>query len=95
MKVRYSRRATSDLAKIFAYIAKDNPAAAARVVQRIEQVVAHLEHAPESGALTNKPGIHRLPVVSHPYLIFYEVFQDEIAIVHIRHGARRPWAGPR
>lgn len=95
MKVQYTRRATDDLAEIFAYIAKDNPHAAVRVVERIETVVAHLEHAPESGTPTDKPGIRRVSAVTYPYLIFYEILRDEIAIVHIRHGARRPWAGHR
>jgi toxin ParE1/3/4 len=92
MKVRYTRRARRDLAEIFAYIARDNPRAANRVIERIEEVVAGLEHAPKAGSATNKPGIRRVPVVSYPYLIFYEIYEDEVAIVHIRHGARRPWA---
>jgi toxin ParE1/3/4 len=95
MKVQYTRRATDDLTAIFSYIVKDNPYAAVRVVERIEAVAAHLEHAPESGSPTDKPGIRRVSVVTYPYLIFYEILRDEIAIVHIRHGARRPWAQPR
>jgi plasmid stabilization system protein ParE len=90
MKVQYTRRATDDLTAIFSYITKDNPYAAVRVA-----VAAHLEHAPESGSATDKPGIRRVSVVTYPYLIFYEILRDEIAIVHIRHGARRPWAQPR
>src|SRR5215204_913410 len=36
MIVRFTSRATADLDAIFAYIAKDNPPAAARVINRIE-----------------------------------------------------------
>jgi toxin ParE1/3/4 len=95
MKVRYTRRATDDLTDIFAYIARDNPHAAARVVDRIETVAAGLAHVPRAGSPTDKGGIRRLPVVTYPYVIFYEILADEIAITHIRHGARRPWAQPR
>ena len=37
MKLRYERGALADLEEIFAYIAQDNPQAAARLVARIEQ----------------------------------------------------------
>jgi toxin ParE1/3/4 len=30
----------------------------------------------------------------HPYLIFYEISDDEVIIVGIRHGARRPKSMP-
>jgi len=37
MKLRYERGALADLDEIFAYIAADNPEAAARLVARIEE----------------------------------------------------------
>jgi plasmid stabilization system protein ParE len=40
MKLRYERGALVDLHEIFAYIAQDNPSAAARLVARIEEVAA-------------------------------------------------------
>ena len=30
------------------------------------------------------------PVVRYPYLVFYEVINNEVIIHHIRHGRRRP-----
>jgi toxin ParE1/3/4 len=95
MRVRYTRRAVRNLEDIFEFIVQENPAAAARVVDRIESVVAQLARAPEMGVVTSKSGIRRFPVVGYPYLVFYEIIEDEIAIVHIRHGARRPWASLR
>ena len=95
MRVRYSRRAIRNLRSIFAYIEKESPTAAARVVQRIESVVAELSHAPGMGTPTDKQGVHRFVVTGTPYLIFYEIFEDEVAIIRIRHGARRPWANQR
>ena len=95
MRVRYTQRAIEDLLDIFAYIAKENPFPASRVTDRIESVVAELGDIPGMGSPTDKQGIQRFPVSGTPYLIFYEFLKDEMAIVHIRHGARRPWAGRR
>jgi addiction module RelE/StbE family toxin len=95
MRVRFTQRAIDDLTDIFNYIEQENPHAAARVVSRIETVAAELGEVPGMGAPTDKQGIQRFPVSRTRYLIFYEIFENEVVIVHIRHGARRPWAGPR
>lgn len=95
MRVRYSPRSLRNLRSISAYIEKENPLAAARVIHRIEEAIAGLGHAPGMGSPTRKSGIHRFAISGTPYLVFYEIFDDEVAIIHIRHGARRPWAGPR
>jgi toxin ParE1/3/4 len=92
MKLRYERGALSDLEEIFAYIAADNPHAAARLVARIEDVAARIADAPLMGQATRKSGFRRFPVGN--YLIVYEVGTDEVIIHYIRHGARRrPWEG--
>jgi toxin ParE1/3/4 len=46
MKLRYERGALADLDEIFAYIAADNPEAAARLVARIEEVVGRIAASP-------------------------------------------------
>jgi toxin ParE1/3/4 len=92
MKLRYERGALGDLDEIFAYIAADNREAAARLVDRIEDVAARIAASPYVGEATRKPGFSRLPVGS--YLIVYEVTADEVIIHYVRHGARRrPWEG--
>jgi toxin ParE1/3/4 len=92
MKLRYERGALADLEEIFEYIAQDNKAAAARLVVRIEQVVARIAQTPYMGEATRKSQFRRFPVGS--YLIVYEVGEDEVVIHYVRHGARRrPWEG--
>jgi toxin ParE1/3/4 len=92
MKLRYERGALADLEEIFEYIAQDNKAAAARLVARIEQVVARIAQTPYMGEATRKSQFRRFPVGS--YLIVYEVGEDEVVIHYVRHGARRrPWEG--
>ena len=92
MKLRYERGALADLDEIFAYIARDNREAAARLVARIEQVVTRIAKTPYMGEATRKSRFRRFPVGN--YLIVYEVGQDEVIIHYVRHGARRrPWEG--
>jgi toxin ParE1/3/4 len=95
MKVRYTRRALANVDRIFRYIARENPAAAARVVARIEDLVGQLAGIPEMDEGAEMRGIRRLVATPFPYLIFYEVALDEVIIHRVRHAARRPWAGPR
>jgi toxin ParE1/3/4 len=90
VKVRYERGALADLEEIFAYIAADNPPAAARLVARIEETAARIGDSPYIGQRTRNPRFRRLPVGD--YLIVYEVGETEVVIHYVRHGARRrPW----
>ena len=67
MKLRFERGALADLDEIFAYIAADNPVAAARLVARIEAVA--IADMPYIGEATRKPGFRRFPVDN--YLMVY------------------------
>jgi toxin ParE1/3/4 len=70
MRLRYERGALADLEEIFAYIAVDNPRAAARLVARIETVAKRIAEAPYMGEATRRSGFRRFPVGN--YLIVYE-----------------------
>ena len=87
MRVRYERGALVDLDDIFAYIAADNPPAAARLVARIEEAASRIGDNPYLGHRTRNPVFRRLPVGQ--YLIVYEVGATEVVIHYVRHGARR------
>jgi toxin ParE1/3/4 len=63
MRVRYSRNARADLAEMFAYIAKDNPVAAAAVVRRVEEVVTRLALFPGTGHGSDVAGVRVVPMV--------------------------------
>ena len=92
MRLRYERGALADLNDIFAYIAADNRAAAARLVERIEDAAERIAAHPHMGEATRDPRFRRFPVGN--YLIVYEVGADEVVIHYVRHGARRrPWEG--
>jgi plasmid stabilization system protein ParE len=82
----------ADLDEIFAHIAADNRAAAARLVARIEDVAKRIAATPYMGEATRKSQFRRFPAGN--YLIVYEVGTDEVVIHYVRHGARRrPWEG--
>ena len=87
MKLRYERGALADLDEIFAYIAADNRAAAARLVARIEDAATRIAATPYIGEATRDPRFRRFPVGN--YLIVYEVGTDEVVIHYLRHSARR------
>jgi plasmid stabilization system protein ParE len=92
MRVRYTATALAEAEAILSYIAERNSSAAAAVRERIERTIATLAVVPEMAQLTDEPGVRRMPLRSYPYLIFYTVDDDELVILHVRHGARRlPW----
>ena len=62
MKLRYERGALADLEEIFAYIARDNREAAARLVDRIEQAAARIAENPYMAEVTSRPRFRRFPV---------------------------------
>ncbi len=70
------------------YIARDNPAAAARWLDKIEGTLSLLASYPLMGEPVDhiRPGLRRLCQGS--YLLFYEPLQDGIGLVRVLHAAR-------
>ena len=92
MKIRYTETALIEIDEIFAYISERNPAAAARVVARLERMIRNLGDFPEMAQRTSEPGVRRMPLGPYPFIIFYTIESDEVVVLHVRHGARRwPW----
>ena len=92
MKVRITRPALDDLERIYAYISKDNPVAASRVVTRLIDRAMELAHAPYQGREVDEPNARVVVVPRFRYFIFYTVEDNEIHITHFRHTSRRrPW----
>ena len=91
MRVAYSPRAVTDLAKIGYYLAEQNPAAAAAVEQRIRIIVELAALFPASGRmLEGRTRVRVLPLGMYSYRIFYTVSENELVVLHIRHSAREP-----
>ena len=94
MRLRYTRPALADLSAILDYIALRSPQGARRVQARIQALTNLLLQHPNIGRLTSDPSIRRMPVTPYPYLVFYEVGENEIIIHAVRHAARDPSSMP-
>lgn len=81
--------ALEHLDSIAAYISKDSPAAARRLVERIFHRVEQLAMFPLSGGLIAEDdrGIYR-EVIQGNYRIIYRPAGNEVFIVAVYHGAR-------
>ncbi len=90
MKIVVRKKADEDLDEIFAWIAKDNPRAAAGMIQRIRQHIGRLATPglEQMGRPGLDPGTREL--VEPPYIIVYEVHEGrrEIEVLYIVHGAQ-------
>jgi addiction module RelE/StbE family toxin len=97
MRVSYSPRAIAQIEEITSYIARDNPAAAAAMLERIERLTRLLSRFPLMGRATDFPPVRVIGVPQYPYVMFYRfiVDTDEVRILRVRHTARRPLPGYR
>ncbi len=93
MIVKWHRSARRDLRKLRAYIAKENPKAAARIAQRILEAVGRLSHDPAIGRPGRVIDTRELVVSGTPFLVPYTVTADAIVILRVLHGAQQ-WLPP-
>jgi toxin ParE1/3/4 len=93
MKVRISQLAEEDLARIYGYIASNDPDAAERFRIEAERALKSLGRNPELGPRPGWETRHtrlRFWVISrfHNYLIYYEPGQDAVSIERVLDGRR-------
>jgi addiction module RelE/StbE family toxin len=91
MKVRFTPRATQDLAAIADYIHACNPAAAQNVRAAILNSLRNLASFPESGRRQSVEGVRKLVTRKYSYLVYYTIDRaaEEVVILTIQHPARR------
>jgi toxin ParE1/3/4 len=85
-----SRRAQADLRSVWRYIASDNPAAADRVLLRIDKRMQILRRFPEIGTLRNdiRRGMRMLVEGSYLLLYEYDPKKDEVELMAVVDGRR-------
>lgn len=88
MRIVWTAPASRDLETIGDYIAKDNPAAAHRVVQAIEAAVHRLERFPLSGRSGHRSDTRELVVPRTPYIVPYRIHHQAVEILAVFHGAQ-------
>ena len=83
-----------DLPGIYAYIARDDPAAAERVLDAVEATLRQLVTQPLSGVIfrtrnSRLTGVRMLPVAGFEnYLVFYRAEPEAVRLLYVVHGAR-------
>jgi toxin ParE1/3/4 len=95
MKVRYRELALSDLDRIFRYLDQHSPAGARKVINAVHAAIDHIAKNPLGARRTSDPAVRVKIVSRYGYKIFCSVEADAIEILHVRHGARRPWPPER
>lgn len=89
MRTRLSTAARFDLREIAAHIAKDSPAAAARVGRALRAAIdtlgQHPERHPVQTAMRGRT-LRRLIVA--PFLVFYTITEDEVLVTRVICGER-------
>ncbi len=88
LPVHFTRAAREDLISIWTHIASDDPAAADRMLDRLDEAAAHLAQNPQMGPARDdiRPGLRYL--VSGSYLLLCRIADDGIEIVRAVHGRR-------
>lgn len=87
-KVVRNRLSVSDYEEIWHYVAKDNPRAADRLIQKFEHQLEMLSKMPDMGKGEEDlfPRLRSFPVGS--YLLYYLPIEGGIRLVRVLHGAR-------
>jgi plasmid stabilization system protein ParE len=89
VKVILSRKAERDLEEIGDWIAQDNRVRAASFIGELRRACSGIGRAPRSYPLVDKSRDSALRRRVHDnYLIFYDIGEDAVEILHILHGAR-------
>jgi plasmid stabilization system protein ParE len=92
MKLRYTRRALTQLSNIYAFITHHDPEAAARVLARIRATARMLTLFPMLGHDGAVDGTLELTVPGIPYVVVYRIEQhdsDQITIIAVYHGRQK------
>lgn len=72
------------------YIRQDNPAAAIEVETAIRSTIDLLAEFPKIGRDRPDLDARALGIPRYPYTAYYRVERDEVWIVHVRDGRRKP-----
>lgn len=89
MRVRWLRRAILDLDAAEAYIAQDDPHAAAGVILRIVSAVSMLKYQPGIGRDGRVPGTKELVIPVTPFIVPYRVKDETVQILRVYHASRK------
>ena len=87
-RVTVTKEAKRDLRSIWSYIAEDNPSAADRTLDTVNDRISLLADNPYLGPARPDIAPDLQYLVSGNYLILYRVLSESVEIVRVLHGAR-------
>jgi len=88
-QVHWSEPALDDVRDIVNFIARDSPAYAVKVGNRIAQAPRHLTAFPRLGSIVPELAIDQIRELwVRPYRILYQVRSDDCFILAVVHGSR-------
>ncbi len=94
MRLRYTLEAVAELDAVLTFIQERDSPGGRNVQRRILGATQMLLTYPMIGRPTRNGRLRRLLASPYPYLIFYQVRDDEIIIHDIRHAARDAFTMP-
>ena len=89
MQVKWLRRALRNLEQEAAYIAQDNPRAAAALVVEADATTRLLTQHPDMGRSGRVPGTRELALPHFPYILPYRVKAQRVEILRVFHTSRK------
>ena len=89
MRVVFTRPALFDLKTIGDHIARDDRAAAKRMVARVVEAAQLLAGQPGLGRRGRVEDTRELVVAGTPYIAPYRVRSDRVEVLRVFHGARK------
>jgi toxin ParE1/3/4 len=89
LRIRWTKRASSQLAAAFDFVSEENLSAAEKQLDIIERAVEQLANFPEMGRPGRVYGTRELVVQSTPYIAAYRLKGSIVEILALLHGARR------
>lgn len=87
--IHYTRRALARLDQIGAWIARDDPDAATRVLNRIVTSIERLRSHPQLGRPGRITNTRELVLSDISYIVAYRVAPDEVQILTVMHMAQK------
>lgn len=85
MKLKFTAQALKDLHRLKEFIAKKNPIAATKYIERLLKVIRQLISQPKSGKELEEEPLAR-QFVAGDYIVRYAIRGETIYVLHIWHG---------
>jgi toxin ParE1/3/4 len=88
MRVRWTANAAVDLTRIVERIRAESRGAALHVARTIYNGVAELRKFPRRGRLGLAENTRELVFPPWPYIVVYEIGEDQVVVLRVRHASR-------